>query len=93
MSDDPTNRGSYRISSGILAKKGNAEPLSKSAISLILASDKQARETDDERLTGAVVEATLELLVETPGASAKAKSAASLTDLLDPNLINVLRRS
>ena len=93
MSDNPSNHSGYRISSGILAKKGTAEPLSKSAISLILASDKQAGDTDGERLTDAVMEATLELLTEPPDGNGKSKSVAALTDLLDPNLINVLRRS
>jgi hypothetical protein len=92
MTDDSPSRSGYQVSSGLLARKGSAEPLSKSAISLILASDKRVFQTDDERLTEAVVDATLDILMEQPGLG-RAKVAASLTDLLDPTLINVLRRS
>jgi len=88
MTDDLSGRSGYQISSSLLAKKGNAEPLTKSAISLILANGKHASPTDDQHLT----DATLNLLLD-PSGGAKKKATASLTDLPDPALINVLRRS
>ena len=92
MTEDPSGRSGYQVSSNLLAKKGNAEPLTKSAISLILANEKHASPTDDQHLTDAVIDATLELLSEPSGEKQK-KATASLTELLDPALINVLRRS
>jgi hypothetical protein len=92
MNDDPQDDSVYQVSSNLLATKGRAEPLTKSAISLILANEKQAAPTDDQCLTDAVIDSTLDLLTREPG-TGKPKAAASLTDLLDPNLINAVRRS
>ena len=93
MTEDPTVPGNYRISPSLLAKKGTAEPLSKSGLSLILANEKNAQPSDDRQMTNAVIESTLDLLLDDPGKSAKAKAASPLTDLLDPTLINAVRRS
>ena len=92
MTDDRPNRGGYHVSSRLLAKKGGAEPLSNSGISLILARDKQSLQTDDERLTDAVIDATLDLLKGPSGGGRAPRGAAPLTDLLDPKLIDAARR-
>ena len=92
MTDDLSGRSGYQVSSSLLAKKGNAEPLTKSAISLILANEKHLLPTDDQHLTDTVIDATLDLLSE-PSGGIKKKATASLTDLLNPTLINVLRRT
>ena len=90
MTEDRPSHSGYHVSSRMLAKKGGAEPLSNTGNPLILASSKHVIQTDDERLTDAVVEATLDVLLERPSGGT-AKVAASLTDLLDPTLINALR--
>lgn len=89
--DDKPTRGGYRVSSRLLAQKGGAEPLSSTGVPLVLAGDKGRTPTDEEHLTGAVVDATLGLLVERPRGRAP-QGPAPLTDLFDPTLIDAARR-
>ena len=92
MTNDRPARGDYRVSSRLLAKKGGAEPLSNTGSPLILARDKDAAETDETRLTDAVIDATIDVLTEPPGRRRSPQAAAPLTDLLDPALIGAARR-
>ena len=90
MIDD--RHSGYHVLSRLLAKKGGAEPLSKTANPIILANDKGGMQTDGEHLTDAVIDATLELLMEPPRSGRASRGAAPLTDLLDPTLIDAARR-
>ena len=92
MTDDRPSHSGYHVWSRVLAKKGGAEPLSNTENPLILASDEQVIQTDDQRLTDAVIDATLDILIEPPRSGRAPQGAAPLTDLLDPTLVNALRR-
>ena len=92
MTDDRPAHSGYHVLSRLLAKKGGAEPLPNSGNPVILAREKGALETDDEHLTNAVIEATVNVLVHGPGSGRRPRGAARLTDLLDPGLIDAVRR-
>ena len=92
MTEDRPSHSGYHVSSRVLAKKGGAEPLSNTGNPLILARDKYRTQTDDEHLTGAVINATLDILIPTPRGGRTPQGAAPLTDLLDVTLIDAARR-
>jgi len=92
MTDDRPSHSGYHVSSRLLAKKGGAEPLSDRGNPLIIAGDKHRIQTDEEHLTDAVIDATLDILIERPRGGRARQGAAPLTDLLDPALTDVARR-
>ena len=92
MNDDrPTDSG-YKVSNRLLAQKGAAEPLSSTGVPLVLAKEKGPTQNDDEYLTGAVLDATFDILAQPPGSRQTPKGPAPLTDLLDPALIDAARQ-
>lgn len=92
MADDRAGRRLYRVSSQLLARKGSAEPLSKPGNPFTLVNEGEDVETDETHLTDAVIDATLDLLVDQPPRIRAPRGAASLTDLLDPTLVEAVRR-
>lgn len=92
MTDDRPGRSTYHVSSRVLARKGGAEPLPTTGKPIVLAAEYHRTATDDEHLTDAVTDATLEILMEPPRKGRAPRGAAPLTDLLDPALIEATRR-
>ena len=92
MTNDGPGRSGFHVSTRMLAKKGGAEPLPTTGNPVILTSENQPIQTDDQRLTDAVIDATLDILIEPPRRGRAAQGAAPLTDLLDPTLIESARR-
>jgi len=90
--DGRSSRSGYRVSTRLLATKGGAEPLSKPGNPFMLVKDNHVVRTDEERLTEAVIDATLDILMEPPSSAKAPRGAAPLTDLLDPKLIDAGRR-
>jgi hypothetical protein len=92
MTDDRPDHSGYHVSSRLLARKGGAEPLSDRGTPLIIAGDKHRIQMDDEHLADAVIDATLDILIERPQGGRARQGAAPLTVLLDPALIEAARR-
>lgn len=92
MTDDRPDRGGYRIASRVFADKGAAEPLPSTGKPVVLATEHRRVPTDDEHLTEAVIDATLDILVERPRRGRAPRGAAALTDLLDPALVGAASR-
>jgi len=90
--NDRSSRSGYRVTSHLLATKGGAEPLSKPGNPFMLVRDNHVVRTDEERLAEAVIDATLDILMEPPPGGRAPRGAAPLTDLLDPKLIDAARR-
>jgi hypothetical protein len=92
MTKGGPGRSGFHVSTRLLAKKGGAEPLPTTGNPIILSDDRQPIQTDGQYLTDAVIDATLDILVEPPRKGRPPQGAASLTDLLDPTLIDSGRR-
>ncbi len=92
MTNDGPGRSGFHVSTRMLAKKGGAEPLPTTGNPVILTSENQPIQTDDQHLMDAVIDATLDILIEPPRKRRSPQGAAPLTDLLDPTLIDSARR-
>lgn len=87
MTGDRSDKGTYYVSRRLLARKGGAGPLQARGEGVVLARDPATGPLDDQQLTEAVMETTLDLLTGRAPRGKPPKAVAALTDLYDPALV------